>query len=114
MFVRHMSKEKITQTCKILVPKSGDEIVISNLHYYTNIKQVYPLTRAKHCVKSVQIRSYSGPYFPTFGLNTERYSLSLRIQSKCGKTRSRITPNMNSFYAVKITQSKMVEKNAFD
>ena len=26
-----------------------------------------------HCVKSVRIRSYSGPYFPAFGLSTERY-----------------------------------------
>ena len=31
-----------------------------------------------HCVKNVRIRSYSGPYFPTFGLNTERYGVSLR------------------------------------
>ena len=23
-----------------------------------------------HCVKSVRIRGYSGPYFPAFGLNT--------------------------------------------
>ena len=27
-----------------------------------------------HCVKSVSIRSYSGPHFPAFGLNAERYS----------------------------------------
>ena len=27
----------------------------------------------------------SGPYFPAFGLNTERYGVSLFIQSKCGK-----------------------------
>ena len=40
----------------------------------------YPLL-----VKSVRIRGYSGPYFPTFGLNTERYSVSLRIRSECGK-----------------------------
>ena len=26
-----------------------------------------------HCVKSIQIRSYSGPHFPAFGLNAERY-----------------------------------------
>ena len=26
-----------------------------------------------HCVKSVQIRSLSGPHFPVFGLNTEIY-----------------------------------------
>ena len=28
-----------------------------------------------HCIKSVRIRSYSGPYFPAFGLNTERYGV---------------------------------------
>ena len=26
-----------------------------------------------HCVKSVHIRSYSGPHFPTIGLNTRKY-----------------------------------------
>ena len=29
----------------------------------------------KYCVKSVRIWSYSGPYFPTFELNTERYGI---------------------------------------
>ena len=38
-----------------------------------------------HFVKSVCIRSFSGPYFPAFGLNTERYGECLSIQSKCGK-----------------------------
>ena len=28
--------------------------------------------RHHHCVKSVLIRSYSGPHFPAFGLNTVR------------------------------------------
>ena len=32
-----------------------------------------------HYVKSVRIRSYSDPHFPAFGLNTERYYVSLRI-----------------------------------
>ena len=27
-----------------------------------------------HCVKSVRVRSFSGPYFLAFGLNTEIYS----------------------------------------
>ena len=53
-----------------------------------------------HCVKSVLIRSYSGPYFPAFGLNTERYSVSLLSQSECEKMRTRITPNADTFYAV--------------
>ena len=32
---------------------------------------------------------FSRLYFPTFGLNTERYEVSIRIQSQCGKIRSR-------------------------
>ena len=31
------------------------------------------ITANLHCVKSVRIRSCSGPYFPAFGLNRERY-----------------------------------------
>ena len=41
----------------------------------------------------------SGPRFPTFRLNTEKYFVSLRIQSKFGKMRTRITLNTNTFYA---------------
>ena len=32
-----------------------------------------------YCVKGIGIRSCSDPYFPAFGLNTVRYSVSLRI-----------------------------------
>ena len=53
-----------------------------------------------HCVKCVRIPSYSGPYFPAFGLNTERYGLPLGIQSECGKRWTRITPNTDTFHAV--------------
>ena len=53
-----------------------------------------------HCVKSVLIRGYSGLHFPAFGLNTERYGVSFRIQLECGKKRTRITPNPDTFYAV--------------
>ena len=48
--------------------------------------------------KSARIRNYSSPYFPAFGLNTERYPVSLRIESKCGKIRIRITPNTDTIY----------------
>ena len=39
--------------------------------------------------KVSKYRVFSGPYFPVFGLNTERYFVSLRIQSECGKIRTR-------------------------
>ena len=41
------------------------------------------------CVKCVRIESFSGPYFLAFGLKTEIYSANLRIQSECGKMRTR-------------------------
>ena len=46
-----------------------------------------------HCMKSVRIRNFSGPYFPAF-------SASLRIQSKYGKIWTRKTPNTDTFHAV--------------
>ena len=54
--------------------------------------------------KGIRIRSYSGPYFPAIGLITERYGVSLRIQSECWKERTRITPNTDSFYALTSSQ----------
>ena len=53
-----------------------------------------------HCLKSVHIRSYSGPHFPEFRLNKERNSVSLHIQSEYGKMRTRIPLNTDTFYAV--------------
>ena len=52
------------------------------------------------CVKSVRIQSFSGPYFPTFRLNTERYSVSLHIQSECEKLLTWKTPNTEIFHAL--------------
>ena len=57
----------------------------------------------EHCVKSVRIQSFSGPYFAAFGLNAERYGISLRIQSKCEKIRARKIPNTDTFHAVEFT-----------
>ena len=39
--------------------------------------------------KVTQYGVFSGPYFPAFGLNTERYRVSLRIQFEWGKIRTR-------------------------
>ena len=55
----------------------------------------------RHCVKSVRIRSFSGPYFPVFGPNKERYSVSLRIQSERRKILTRKTPNTDTFHAMR-------------
>ena len=46
------------------------------------------------------IRSYSGPYFPSFVLNTERYGVSLLIQFEYRKMSAKIIPNTGTFHAV--------------
>ena len=58
------------------------------------------ISDANHCVKSVRICSFSSSYFPAFGLNTERYVVSLCVLSECRKIPARKTPNTNTFYAV--------------
>ena len=55
---------------------------------------------AYHCVKIVCVRSFCGPLFPAFGLNTERCSASVLILSECGKIRTRKTSNTDNFHAV--------------
>ena len=66
-----------------------------------------PILINSRCIKTVRIRSYTGPYFPTFRLHTERYSVSVRIytvshriQFECWKIHTRITPNTVTFNAV--------------
>ena len=53
-------------------------------------------TKALHFVKkcpySELFCSAFFPNFPAFGLNTERYGVSLRIQSECGKMREKYRP----------------------
>ena len=41
-----------------------------------------------------------GPYFPIFGLNTEIYSVNLRIQFEYRKIWTRKTPYFDTFHAV--------------
>ena len=50
-----------------------------------------PFTHAKKTTawKVSKYGVFSAPYFPAFGTNTERYSVSLRIHSKCGEIPTR-------------------------
>ena len=58
--------------------------------------QIFHFWTSQHCVKSVQIRSFSDPYFPALGLDMERYGL-LRIQSECGKIGTRKNSEFRHF-----------------
>ena len=59
---------------------------------------------AIHCVKSVRIRSYSGPHFSRirteYGEILRISPYSVRMRENAGKRQTRITPNTDTFYAV--------------
>ena len=65
--------------------KSLGLIGLSLWAYFSTFSKVIPYTAWKVSKYGV----FSGPYFPIFRLNTERCGLSLRIQSECGKIRTR-------------------------
>ena len=66
----------------------------------TIVISLHLVTFYSHCVKSVRIPSFSGLYFPAYGLATERYEVSLRIQSEYREARTRITPKTDTFRSV--------------
>ena len=61
------------------------EILLWGFVWKERLKESFRNDSLSHCVKNVCIRTYSFLHFPPFGLNTERYGVSLHVQSKCGK-----------------------------
>ena len=53
---------------------------------------------------------FSGLYFPAFGLNTERYEVSLRIQSECGKIRTRKN-SVVGLFSQSVRKSREMQNN---
>ena len=61
-------------------PRGHSLIQFQEEKHLNKIKALIKCTKIgnnDHCVKCVRIRSYSGPHFPAFGLNSERYGVSL-------------------------------------
>ena len=78
----------------------------------TSMCKLYPV----HCLKSVRIRSFSGPYFPAFRLNILYLSVSVRMRentnqkySKYGHI-SRCDINVDYLQQFKV---ELKEKNSF-
>ena len=83
--------------------------------YYFNSKVFFRVLRRffkLHCMKSAQMRSFSGPYFPIFGLNMEIYSKNLRIQSDYRKIRTRKSFVFGRFLRSVSLKSKPTERRS--
>ena len=74
--------------------KTSTQILTNQSQIQTKMQQETK-SHPKHIVQTSttwKVTKYgviSGPYFPAFGLKTERYFVSLRIQSACGEIRTR-------------------------
>ena len=98
---------KVVQSCPILLNFfilcqrycRGLQLLVQVMKVKENL--IVPMEQ-NHCLKSVRIWSFFGPYFPAFGLNTERYAASLHIQSECRKIQTRKIPNTNTFHAANV------------
>lgn len=82
-------------------------MVISNTPYFDSTAKQYFLleTNETHCIEGVCIRRFCGPCFPTFGLNTDGFSVNLCIYYKYLKIRTIKAPNINRFYRAKVNIS---------
>ena len=95
--------------------KTSTQILTNQSQIQTKMQQETK-SHPKHIVQTSttwKVTKYgviSGPYFPAFGLNTERYFVSLRIQTEGGKIRTTITPNTDTFYAVNVKQFACVAR----
>ena len=70
-----------------ITAQKNEEILNGKLHF---LFSVYKLNND-------YLLNLSGSYFPALGLNMERDSVSLLIQSVCGKMRNKKTPEYEHF-----------------
>ena len=69
--------------------------VVSNLNVY-----LQPNLNLNSILEKSPYSEFFWSIFSAFGLNTKRYSVSLRIQSECRKIRTRKNPNKDTFDVV--------------
>ena len=83
-----------TKSADIIVESWISFLILLSCYCFQIILTLFhEMLNHRHCVKNVRMPNFSGWYFSAFGLNTERYGVSLHIQSKCGKIQTRKTPN---------------------
>ena len=68
--------------------KSNELACVGYINYKFRHEYNWDVTETCTAWKVFKCGVFSGPYFPVFGLNTEIYSIDLRIQSECRKIRT--------------------------
>ena len=85
----------------------SDPILIKKLQPTFNTLEKFVLLK-RHYVRWCPYSELFWSIFSAFRLNTERYSVSLRILFEYGEMLSRITPNTGTFYAERFSQRNLI------
>ena len=80
---------KVQKCTKNLYQVNSKDMKTASMKMYSTLSKFNTLLKEHYCVKLPKYGVFSGPYFPAFGLNTERYRVSLLILSLCRKIRTR-------------------------
>ena len=83
-----------------LVIFSRDRRVTPNIHCF--VASSINSTPDHSNKNNLEATSFSGPYFPAFGLNTVTYGENIRIQFKYWKIRTTKTPYLDTFQTVDV------------
>ena len=94
---KHMTKgqkKPSSHSCTDLSEAQFFPVSIAKINFSIDGRNFWPnemLQGVKkwHCLKRGRVRSFSGLHFHAFELNTEIYSVNLRIQSKFGKMQTK-------------------------
>ena len=92
-YIKVLKESDITLAGRIVRKRSSLTNIISTQKFTKPFK--------RHCVKGVRLRSYSGPHFPAFGLNMERYSISpysVRMRENADQNHSEYGHSSRSAY----------------
>ena len=74
---------------EVLISGSFNFEKLLNNIFYASSRKNREILYLQHCVKNVDIRSFSGLYFPAFGILTERYSpYSVRVRENMDQKNS--------------------------
>ena len=87
------------------MPKFHTEIIELKIVQTSSKYLVNPFL-ANRCVEKCSKRVFSGPYFPVFELNTEIYSVNLRISvfsPNTGKYGPKKIPYLDTFHTVNVS-----------
>ena len=89
--LRNFYQNNSAGTSRITTEKIQDSVCIINMSLQFISQKIKAALRLGTLREVSKYRVFSGPYFPAFGLNTERYRVSVRMRENTDQKKLRIS-----------------------